>query len=55
VPADVLEKRRKAWKAPDNPYQTGAIRKFADQVGPARYGAVTHRGGKAEVICYADI
>jgi dihydroxy-acid dehydratase len=50
-----LEKRRKAWKAPENPYQTGAIRKFADQVGPARYGAVTHRGGKAEVVCYADI
>ncbi len=55
VPADVLEKRRKAWKAPDNPNKTGAIRKFADQVGPARYGAVTHLGGKAEVICYADI
>lgn len=55
VDAAVLEKRRKAWKAPDNPYQTGAIRKFADQVGSARFGAVTHRGGKAEVICYADI
>jgi dihydroxy-acid dehydratase len=55
VDAATLEKRRKAWTAPDNPYQTGAIRKFADQVGPARFGAVTHRGGKAEVICYADI
>ncbi len=55
VSPEELEARRKAWKAPDNPYQTGAIRKFADQVGPARYGAVTHRGGKAEVICYADI
>ncbi|MGE5267235.1 MAG: dihydroxy-acid dehydratase [Deltaproteobacteria bacterium] len=55
VDAATLEKRRKTWQAPDNPYQTGAIRKFADQVGPARYGAVTHRGGKAEVICYADI
>ena len=55
VAADEIERRRKEWKAPDNPYQTGAIRKFADQVGPARYGAVTHRGGKAEVVCYADI
>jgi dihydroxy-acid dehydratase len=55
VDAAELERRRKEWKAPDNPYQTGAIRKFADQVGPARYGAVTHRGGKAEVVCYADI
>jgi dihydroxy-acid dehydratase len=50
-----LERRRKAWKAPPNPYQSGAIRKFADQVGPARFGAVTHAGGKAEVVCYADI
>jgi dihydroxy-acid dehydratase len=50
-----LERRRKAWKAPSNPYQSGAIRKFADQVGPARYGAVTHAGGKAEVVSYADI
>ncbi|HJZ43338.1 MAG TPA: dihydroxy-acid dehydratase [Hyphomicrobiaceae bacterium] len=50
-----LDQRRKAWKAPANAYQSGALRKYADQVGPARKGAVTHAGGKAEVICYADI
>jgi len=50
-----LAERRKNWKAPDNPYKTGAIRKYAEQVGPASKGAVTHAGGKAEVICYADI
>jgi dihydroxy-acid dehydratase len=50
-----LAKRRKAWKAPSNPYQSGALRKYADQVGPARKGAVTHAGGRAEVACYADI
>jgi dihydroxy-acid dehydratase len=50
-----LDKRRKAWKAPANPYRTGALRKYADQVGPALKGAVTHAGGKAEVVCYADI
>jgi dihydroxy-acid dehydratase len=50
-----LEKRRKAWKAPANPYQSGVLRKYADQVGPARKGAVTHAGGRAEVACYADI
>jgi len=50
-----LAKRRKAWQAPPNPYQSGVLRKYADQVGPARKGAVTHAGGKAEVICYADI
>ncbi|WP_072390220.1 dihydroxy-acid dehydratase [Hyphomicrobium sp. CS1GBMeth3] len=55
VDADELERRRKDWKAPPNAYQSGAIRKFADQVGPARFGAVTHAGGKAEVVCYADI
>jgi dihydroxy-acid dehydratase len=55
VDAAELERRRKLWKAPANPYQSGALRKFADLVGPARYGAVTHSGGKAEVICYADI
>ena len=53
--AEELERRRKVWKAPANMYQSGALRKFADQVGPARYGAVTHAGGKAEVHCYADI
>ncbi len=55
VSADELAKRRESWKLPDNPYQSGALKKFADQVGPARYGAVTHPGGKAEVVCYADI
>ena len=50
-----LAERRKTWKLPPNAYQSGALRKFADQVGPARYGAVTHAGGKAEVVCYADI
>jgi dihydroxy-acid dehydratase len=55
VPAEELERRRAAWKPPANMYQSGALRKFADQVGPARYGAVTHAGGKAEVHCYADI
>ncbi len=50
-----LEKRRKVWKVPANAYQSGALRKFADQVGPASKGAVTHAGGKAEVVCYADI
>jgi len=35
--------------------QSGVLRKNADQVGAARKGAVTHAGGKAEVVCYADI
>ena len=50
-----LAVRKKNWKAPANPYQSGAIRKYAQLVGPASKGAVTHAGGKAEVVCYADI
>ena len=50
-----LVERRKAWKAPANPYQSGVLRKYADQVGSARKGAVTHAGGSKEVVCYADI
>ena len=50
-----LEERRKTWSPPKNMYQSGALKKYADQVGPARYGAVTHPGGKAEVKAYADI
>lgn len=41
VDAAELDKRRKAWKAPANPYQSGVLRKYADQVGSARKGAVT--------------
>jgi dihydroxy-acid dehydratase len=50
-----LEARRKDWKPKSHDYQSGALYKFAAQVGPARNGAVTHPGGKAEVHCYADI
>ena len=50
-----LASRRQTWRPLPNNYQTGALRKYADQVGPAVNGAVTHAGGKAEVVCYADI
>lgn len=55
VSPEELERRRASWTPPKSQYQSGALAKFADQVGPARYGAVTHAGGKAEVVCYADI
>ncbi len=55
VSAAEFAARRKVWKAPKNMYQSGALRKYADQVGPARTGAVTHAGGAEEVVCYADI
>ncbi len=50
-----LENRRKDWKARETDYQSGVIWKYAQTVGPARDGAVTHPGGAKETHCYADI
>jgi dihydroxy-acid dehydratase len=50
-----LEERKKSWKPRETNYQTGALWKYAQTVGTARYGAVTHLGGKAEKHMYADI
>ena len=50
-----LEERRKAWKPRANDMGTsGTLWKYAQTVGPARDGAVTHPGGAAEKVCYAD-
>ena len=50
-----LAERRKDWKPRKTDYQSGALWKYAQQVGPAYKGAVTHPGGAAETHCYADI
>ncbi len=50
----VLAERRAQWKPRPTGYNTGAIWKYAQAVGPARKGAVTHPGGSAEEISYAD-
>ncbi len=50
-----LRARRKEWKARGTDYNSGALWKYAQTVGPARDGAVTHPGGAAETHCYADI
>jgi len=55
VSADELEARAKDWKAPQTTFQSGYLWKYANEVGPARTGAVTQPGGSAEVVCYADI
>jgi dihydroxy-acid dehydratase len=52
---DQLEERRADWKPRSHDYQSGALWKFAQTVGPAVKGAVTHPGGKAETHIYADI
>jgi dihydroxy-acid dehydratase len=50
-----LAARKAKWKARASDVTSGAIWKYAQQVGPARDGAVTHPGGAAEKMTYADI
>jgi dihydroxy-acid dehydratase len=54
VSEEELTKRRAEWSPPHNQYQSGVLWKYAQEVGPARLGAVTHPGAKKETICYAD-
>ncbi len=55
VPAEELERRRQAWSPRPNGFTSGALWKYAQLVGPASKGAVTHPGGMAETRCYADV
>ena len=50
-----LEQRARAWKPHADEITSGYLWKYAQQVGPARKGAVTHPGGSVEKECYADI
>jgi dihydroxy-acid dehydratase len=51
---DELARRKAEWKSRETEYGSGYIWKYAQQVGPAVNGAVTHPGAKAEKVCYAD-
>jgi dihydroxy-acid dehydratase len=55
VPEAELAARRAAWVPRRTDYNAGAIWKYAQLVGPAHLGAVTHPGTDAETHCYADI
>ena len=46
--------RRAAWAPRPTDYNSGAIWKFAQLVGPAHLGAVTNPGGAAETHSYPD-
>src|SRR6266702_4652614 len=50
-----LGARAKAWKPRAPEFTSGYLWKYAQQVGAARQGAVTHPGAAAERACYADI
>jgi dihydroxy-acid dehydratase len=50
-----LAERKKTWKPHQNDYQSGALWRYAQTVGEARHGAVTHPGAQSEAHVYADI
>ncbi len=55
VAEDVLAERRKGWKPRGHDYNAGALWRYAQNVGPAWQGAVTHPGARAETHVFADI
>ena len=51
-----FEARRAQWSGPrETIYETGALWKYAQLVGPAVKGAVTHPGATKEKHVYADL
>jgi dihydroxy-acid dehydratase len=50
-----LQGRRRLWQSRPTQYPSGSLWKYAQIVGPAEKGAVTHPGGKAELRSYAEI
>ena len=52
---DELAARRAQWAPRKTDYASGTLWKYAQTVGPATKGAVTHPGAQAETHCYADI
>ena len=55
VEPSVLDERRKAWQPRLNDYQSGSLWRYAQNVGPAAKGAVTHPGAARETHVFADI
>lgn len=55
VEPEVLDERRARWTPRMNDYQAGVLWRYAQNVGPAHQGAVTHPGAKSERHVYADI
>jgi dihydroxy-acid dehydratase len=51
----VLAARKAAWQPRVNDYQSGALWRYAQNVGPAFKGAVTHPGAAKERHVFADI
>jgi dihydroxy-acid dehydratase len=49
-----LAERKAKWRPRETDHSSGVLWKYAQQVGPAVNGAVTHPGGAHEKHCYAD-
>ncbi len=54
ITAEEMDRRRMKWQPRPTDFQSGALWKYAQIVGDACYGALTHPGAKAETQCYAD-
>ena len=51
-----LAARREAWSGPkETIYASGALWKYAQLVGSAKYGACTHPGASKEAHVYMDL
>ena len=55
VSDEEFARRKAGWAPRETEYGSGAIWKYAQLVGPARYGALTNPGAKGEKEQYADI
>ena len=55
VDEKILKARKKSIQKRKNNFGSGALWKFSQTVGSARFGAVTHPGAKKEIKNYSDI
>ncbi len=55
LPEADLAERRRHWVARETEFTSGYLWKYAQTVGPAKQGAVTHPGAAKEKHCFADI
>ena len=55
VSPEILKQRKAKWEPREPHFHSGTLWKYAQTVGPAYLGAVTHPGGKKEKRTYSDI